>query len=65
MNERSELMKIINKHRAVFSDKPWVANTEGHTIILTTNIPIVAKPYKVPYLQRTELSTELQEMGKL
>ena len=55
----------IRKHDKIFSDKPGSAKIESHTIPLTPNVPIVSRPYKVPFNQRPELSKELMEMEKL
>ena len=63
--KREELQEVIRKHDKIFSDKPGSAKIESHTIPLTSNVPIVSRPYKVPFNQRPELSKELMEMKKL
>ena len=57
--EMSDFRRVINKHGDVFSNRPGLANFEGHKITVTTNKPIVTRPYKIPFLQRPKVSQEL------
>ena len=63
--KREELQQVIRKYDKILSDKPGSAKIERHTIPLMSNIPIVSRPYKVPFNQQPELSKELMEMEKL
>ena len=44
----NELKEIINRHQIIFSNKPEAAKIACHKISLTTNVPIITRPYKIP-----------------
>ena len=52
----------MKKYKVTFSNKPGVPNVVSHPIQLSTNIPIVSRPCKVPFAQKSRLKEELKEI---
>ena len=44
----------MKKCKGTFSNKHGVSNVVNHQIPLSTNIPIVSRPYKVPFAQNQD-----------
>ena len=57
-----KITDILTKYSTVFTEKLKLAKIEKHSIPLTDNIPVVSKPYPVPYRQREKLKDEMQNM---
>ena len=56
--ELDAIKLVMKKDKNTFSNKPGVSNVVSHQIPLSTNIPIVSRPYKVPFAQRSRLKEE-------
>ena len=50
----------MKKYKDTFSNKPRVSNVVSHQISLFINIPIVSRPYKMQFAQKSRLK-ELKE----
>ena len=48
-DQLNELKEIINRHQIIFSNKPGAGKIECHEISLTINVPIITRPYKIPF----------------
>ena len=59
--ELDEIKLIMKKYKDTFSNKPRVSNVVSHQIPLSTNIPIVSRPYKVTFAQKSKQKEELKE----
>ena len=55
-------MLVTKKYKDAFSNKPGLFNVVSHQIPLSTKIPIVSRPYKVPFAQKSRLKEELKEI---
>ena len=60
--ELDEINLVMKKYKNTFSNKPGVSNVVSHQIRLSTNIPILSRPIKVPFAQKSRLKVELKEM---
>ena len=60
--ELDEIKLVMKKYKGTVSNKPGLSNVVSHQILLSTNIPIVSRPYKVPFAQKSRLKEELKEM---
>ena len=60
-DQLNELKEIINRHQIIFGNKPGAAKIECHKIPLTTNVPIITHPYKIPFAQQNKVYLALKE----
>ena len=60
--QERQLKSIFSDFGCVFSYKPGKCTVAEHVINLTSNDPVVSKPYAVPYGFRESLQNDLEEM---
>ena len=61
-NNIQDLEAIVSKYNEVFSNDPRNANLPKHKIHLTSNTPVVTKPYPLPFKNREKLKKEIKKM---
>lgn len=60
-----QLKEILTKYAACFSNDPGLTNLVEHDIILTSDEPVRAKPYRMSHRQTEIVKMEIQKMLKL
>ena len=55
----------MKKYKDTFSNKPGVSNVVSCQIPLSPNIPIVSRPHKVQFVQKSRLKEELKKKWKV
>jgi len=65
--QRSDILKILEKHKDIFSDRPGLCNAMIAEHVITLNIaeqnwPKQPKPYQVPPIFRGEVERQIQEL---
>ncbi|XP_076028738.1 uncharacterized protein LOC143017759 [Oratosquilla oratoria] len=60
--QKRRINSILQRHSAVFSDKPGVAKVDCHEIRLTSSIPVRLKPYPIPIRLVDAVKKEIENM---
>ena len=65
--QRSDILKILEKHKDIFSDRPGLCNPMIAEHVITLNVaeqnwPKQPKPYQVPPIFRAEVERQIQEL---
>ena len=53
--ELAWIQRVMEKYKNTYSNKPGVSNVVKHQVPVSTNIPIVSRPYKMPFTPRSRL----------
>ncbi|XP_076037605.1 uncharacterized protein LOC143023037 [Oratosquilla oratoria] len=60
--QKRRINSILQRHSAVFSDKPGVAKVDCHEIQLTSSVPVRLKPYPIPIRLVDAVKKEIDNM---
>ena len=60
--QRNEVMEVLRRYKAIFTEIPGKASVIEHKIDLTDDRPIRCKPYPLPYAKRGEIREEIKNM---
>ncbi|XP_076047435.1 uncharacterized protein LOC143028970 [Oratosquilla oratoria] len=60
--QKRRINSILQRHSAVFSDKPGVAKVDCHEIRLTSSVPVRLKPYPIPIRLVDAVKKEIDNM---
>lgn len=63
--ETKQLKNLINEYKLIFSNIPGDTNLKEHSINLTSDEPVVCKPYPVPFTIRDNLKKNMEEMEQM
>jgi hypothetical protein len=63
--QREEVMLVLQEHSDVLTTLPGHTQLEEHVITLTTDEPIRAQIYQIPYSQREVMAKEVNEMLRM
>ena len=61
-HQKQELNNLLNKYYNVFTTIPGTTNLVKHSIKLTTDEPVVCKPYPLPFSSRNNLRGSINEI---
>ena len=63
VEQRKQLVTLLEKHRLVFSDKPGLCKIGEHKIDLVENATVPkAKMYPIPFCYRTEVAAQIKSL---
>ncbi|XP_076031045.1 uncharacterized protein LOC143019237 [Oratosquilla oratoria] len=60
--QKRQVNSILQRHSAVFSDKPGVTKVDCHEIRLTSSVPVRLKPYPIPIRLLDAVKKEIDNM---
>lgn len=63
--QRQQVAELLQEEAEVLTTLPGHTSIEEHTIELTTDEPVRAKSYPIPYTQREVIAKEVEEMMKM
>ena len=63
-HQKQELNNLLNKYDNVFTTILGTTNPIKHSIKLTTDEPVVCKPYSLPFTSRNNLRGSIKDMEK-
>lgn len=61
-DQRKEVAEVLSKYKEIFTERPGTTHLEEHVIELTTEEPVRAKAYGMPYAKREEVKKEVGKM---
>ena len=64
-HQKPELNNLLNKYDNVFTTIPGTTNLVKHSIKLTTDEPVVCKPYPLPFTSRNNLRVDFRKINKI
>ena len=64
-SQKHQLENLLQQYSDIFSDVPKVTNLLEHSIPLTTDEPVISKPYPVPLSMKNVIRKEIDKMLKL
>lgn len=63
--QRRDLESLVARHYTSFTDRPGECTVAQHRIKLSSNQPVVSRPYAVPHSLRESLKADLEEMQNM
>ena len=63
-SQKTELKRLIEEYKVIFSDRPGLTNLEEHVINLADKVPVREKQYPIPFSTKAAIEDEVQSMLK-